>query len=34
MDLVGIETIDLNALGGADIVTVNDLTGTDVTGST
>ena len=30
MDLAGVETIDLNALGGADIVTVNDLTGTDL----
>ena len=24
--------VDFNALGGADVVTVNDLTGTDVTG--
>ena len=31
MDLNGIERIDLNALGGADTVTVNDLTGTDLT---
>ena len=30
MDLVGVETVDVNALGGADTVTVNDLTGTDV----
>src|SRR5205807_2517931 len=30
MDLSGIETIDLNAFGGADTVTVNDLTATDV----
>ena len=27
MDLDGVETIDLNALGGADTITVNDLTG-------
>jgi Ca2+-binding RTX toxin-like protein len=27
----GVETVDFNALGGADSVTVNDLTGTDVT---
>jgi Ca2+-binding RTX toxin-like protein len=31
MDLNGVEQIDFNALGGADTVTVNDLTGTDVT---
>jgi Ca2+-binding RTX toxin-like protein len=31
MDLHGIEHIQLNALGGADTVTVNDLTGTGVT---
>jgi predicted lipoprotein with Yx(FWY)xxD motif len=31
MDTAGVETIDLNALGGADLVTVNDLSGTDVT---
>ena len=31
MDLVGIETVDINALGGADAVTLNDLSGTDVT---
>ena len=30
MDTAGVEQVDLNALGGADIVTVNDLTGTDV----
>jgi Ca2+-binding RTX toxin-like protein len=30
MDLNGIERIQLNALGGADTITVNDLTGTDV----
>jgi hypothetical protein len=30
MDLNGIETIDVRALGGTDSVTVNDLTGTDV----
>jgi hypothetical protein len=30
MDLDGIETIDVRALGGTDSVTVNDLTGTDV----
>src|SRR5690348_814751 len=31
MDLNHIETIDFNALGGADLITVGDLTGTDVT---
>jgi Ca2+-binding RTX toxin-like protein len=31
MDLNDIEGIDVSALGGADTVTVNDLTGTDVT---
>ena len=31
MDLNGVEGINLNALGGADTVTVNDLTGTDLT---
>jgi Ca2+-binding RTX toxin-like protein len=31
MDLNGVEGIDLTALGGADTVTVNDLTGTDLT---
>ena len=30
MDLNDVEAIDLNALGGADTVTVNDLSGTDV----
>jgi Ca2+-binding RTX toxin-like protein len=30
MDLNGVEQIQLAALGGADIITVNDLTGTDV----
>jgi hypothetical protein len=30
MDTHGVETVDFNALGGADAVTVNDLTGTDV----
>jgi hypothetical protein len=28
MDLNSMETIDFNALGGADTITVNDLTGT------
>ena len=31
MDLDDVETIDLNALGGADNLVVNDLSGTDVT---
>jgi Ca2+-binding RTX toxin-like protein len=31
MDMNGLEVVDLNALGGADTITVNDLTGTDVT---
>ena len=31
MDLNKVETIEFNALGGADNITVNDLTGTDVT---
>jgi Ca2+-binding RTX toxin-like protein len=31
MDTAGVETVDFNALGGADAVTVDDLTGTDVT---
>jgi Ca2+-binding RTX toxin-like protein len=31
MDLNHIETIDFNALGGVDLITVGDLTGTDVT---
>jgi hypothetical protein len=30
MDTAGIEIVDFNALGGADLVTVNDLNGTDV----
>ena len=30
MDLNGVERIDVNALGGADTITVNDLTGTGV----
>jgi Ca2+-binding RTX toxin-like protein len=30
MDLNGVENIELRALGGADAITVNDLTGTDV----
>ena len=30
MDTHGVEQVDFNALGGADAVTVNDLTGTDV----
>ncbi len=30
MDTSGVETVDFNALGGADVVTVNDLTGTGV----
>ena len=31
MDTDNLETVDFNALGGPDSVTVNDLTGTDVT---
>ena len=31
MDLNDVEAIDLNALGGADVLTVNDLSGTDLT---
>jgi Ca2+-binding RTX toxin-like protein len=31
MDTAGVETVDFNALGGIDLVTVHDLTGTDVT---
>jgi Ca2+-binding RTX toxin-like protein len=31
MDLNGVEHIDFHALGGADNITVNDLSGTDVT---
>jgi RTX calcium-binding nonapeptide repeat (4 copies) len=30
MDTAGVERVDFNALGGADQITVNDLTGTDV----
>src|SRR5262249_55713005 len=30
MDLTGVEHIQVNALGGADTITFNDLTGTDV----
>ena len=30
MDVNGMETLDVNARGGQDMVTVNDLTGTDV----
>jgi Ca2+-binding RTX toxin-like protein len=30
MDTAGVETVDFNALGGADLVTVNDLSRTDV----
>ncbi len=30
VDAAGVERVDFNALGGADVVTVNDLTGTDV----
>jgi Ca2+-binding RTX toxin-like protein len=31
MDLDDVETVDFNALGGADTIVVNDLSGTDVT---
>ena len=31
MDTAGVEIVDFNALNGTDNVTVNDLTGTDVT---
>jgi Ca2+-binding RTX toxin-like protein len=31
MDMNGVERVDVNALGGADTITVNDLTGTDLT---
>ena len=31
MDVDGVQTVDINALGGADNVTVNNLAGTDVT---
>lgn len=30
MDTAGVERVDFNALGGADLVTLNDLSGTDV----
>jgi RTX calcium-binding nonapeptide repeat (4 copies) len=30
MDTAGVERVNFNALGGADLVTVNDLSGTDV----
>ena len=30
MDTDGVERVDFKALGGADLVTVNDLAGTDV----
>ena len=30
MDTAGVERVDFNALGGADVITVNDLSGTDV----
>jgi Ca2+-binding RTX toxin-like protein len=30
MDLYGIEQLNLNALGGADTITINDLTGTSL----
>ena len=30
MDLSGVEQVDLNALGGADAITVDDLPGTDL----
>ena len=31
MDLNGVELIAFNALGGADNIVINDLSGTDVT---
>jgi Ca2+-binding RTX toxin-like protein len=31
MDLSEVEGVDLNALGGADVITINDLTGTHLT---
>jgi hypothetical protein len=31
MDINGLEQVDVDALGGADRITVNDFTGTDVT---
>jgi len=34
MDTAGVERVDFNALGGADLVTVNDLSGTDVSSVT
>src|SRR5438876_5184679 len=34
MDTAGVERVDFNALGGADLVTVNDLTGTGVSAVT
>ncbi len=34
MDTAGVERVDFNALGGADVVTVNDLSGTDVSAVT
>jgi Ca2+-binding RTX toxin-like protein len=30
MDTAGVERVDFNALGGADLITINDLSGTDV----
>ena len=30
MDTAGVERVDFNALGGADVITVHDLSGTDV----
>jgi len=32
MDIAGVEQVDFEALGGADVVTVNDLSGTDLRG--
>ena len=32
MDVNGVEQVNVDALGGADTITVNDLSGTDVTG--
>jgi len=31
VDLIHVETLDIAAIGGADVLTVNDLTGTDLT---
>jgi len=31
MDFSGVEQLDVNALGGADVITINDLSGTDLT---